>query len=272
MLPYAPLHHLLLEPGDVWVMTSGNRSEEPIVIDNDEAIERLGDLADAFLLHNRPIHVSCDDSVVRASPGGNIPIRRSRGFAPLPITLRQTAPASWRSAANSKLRSAWLRVRMRLWDSILATWAMSKLSSTRIAVATISSALPGPTEAIVADAHPGYISTWWAQRRARDSHIPCIQVQHHHAHAASLLAEHGLPNDQPIMACVLDGTGYGTDHTIWGGEILLASGVSFHRLAHLQTMPLPGGDACILHPARTAVAWLYGCGLPWSITWPALQP
>lgn len=264
LLPYSPLHPMLLHSGDVWIMTSGNLADEPIAFENDDAVTRLDNLADGFLLHNRPIHTVCDDSVLRASSLGPIPIRRSRGFAPLPIEL--AAQGECVLAVGGEIKSALcLAVEshailgqhvgdMGNRETLLA------LGRSRDHLLSLYQAEP---QAIAADLHPGYISTGWARQQAQRLGVPLIQVQHHHAHAAALIAEYRLAPEQPLIACVFDGTGYGSDGAIWGGEILLATASNFRRAGHLQYMPLPGGDRCILQPAKTALAYLHAAGLPW---------
>jgi hydrogenase maturation protein HypF len=302
LLSYSPLHHLLLRPGDVWIMTSGNLADEPIVYQNEDALERLKPLADAFLLHDRSIYTVCDDSVVRSCALGVVPIRRSRGYAPLPI---QMSCGKWQpeddlseeqvvTASNSSVMSEVGIVSKE--STILAVGGELK---TALCLLVGSQAVMGQhigdmghretldalnrsrdhllslyrvkPDVVAADLHPGYVSTTWAKQLSRDWNVPFIQIQHHHAHAASLIAEHGVPADQPIIACVLDGTGYGTDGAIWGGEILAASATSFRRVAHIEYLPLPGGDSAILEPAKTALAFLHGCGLDWNKQLPSVQ-
>jgi len=264
LLPYAPLHHLLLRRGDVWIMTSGNLADEPIAIENDDALIRLSSLADGLLLHNRPIHTVCDDSVLRASSLGSIPIRRSRGFAPLPIEL--AAAGDCVLAVGGETKSALclaLESQAILGQHVGDMGNRETLLAVERSCDHLVSLYQAQPQAMAADLHPGYISTGWARQQAQRLGIPLIHVQHHHAHAAALIAEHGLALDQPFLACVYDGTGYGSDGAIWGGEILLATASDFRRAAHLQYMPLPGGDSCILQPAKTALAYLHAAGLPW---------
>jgi hydrogenase maturation protein HypF len=272
LLPYAPMHHLLLGSGDVWIMTSGNLADEPIAFENEDALIRLAHLSDGFLLHNRPIQAVCDDSVLRAYALGPIPIRRSRGFAPLPIEL--ASPGDCVLAVGGELKAALCLALeshavlgqhvgdMGHRETLLA------LERSRDHLLALYQAAP---QAIACDLHPGYISTDWARQQAQRLGLPLVRVQHHHAHAASLMAEHRLAPEQPLIACVFDGTGYGSDGAIWGGEVLLATATDFQRLAHLQYMPLPGGDSCILQPAKTALAYLYAAGLPWISELPCVQ-
>jgi len=265
VLPYAPLHQLLFQGGDVWIMTSGNLADEPIAFENADALVRLSRLADGFLLHDRPIHTVCDDSVLQASSLGPIPIRRSRGFSPLPIELSESGHCLL--AVGGEMKSA---VCLALESQAIIGQHIGDMGNRETLLALerscdhLLSLYRAEPRAIVADLHPGYISTTWARQQAQRFGVPLIQVQHHHAHAAALITEHHLAPDQPLIACVFDGTGYGSDGAIWGGEILIATSGEFSRVGHLQYMPLPGGDSCILQPAKTALAYLHATGLPWA--------
>ncbi|MFM9135357.1 MAG: carbamoyltransferase HypF [bacterium] len=277
MLPYTPLHHLMFSPHpareggwlpDALVMTSGNLADEPICIDPVEAEDRLSGIADAFLHHDRPIHVSCDDSVV-AEDGQ--PVRRSRGYAPLPLRLPVDAPPLL--AVGGELKTtlcvasgaqAWMS--QHIGDTAnLETLALLDRTST-----TLGDLVRVTPEVVAADMHPGYLSRRWAEERARDSGAELVLVQHHHAHVASLMAEHGVPADEPVIGFAFDGTGYGLDGTIWGGEILLTTYARAERLGHLRAVPLPGGDAAIRHPSRTALAHLHAAGITWDDDLPPL--
>ncbi len=284
MLPYAPLHHLLLPRDQVWVMTSGNLSEEPIAIDNQDAMHRLSGIADGFLLHDRPIQVPCDDSVVVHSGRSILPIRRSRGYAPLPIELGDEIASNEPTVARS-LPPVVLAVGGELKSTVCLAIASKAFMSQHIGDLSSIESLAmlesmseqmcrlyqSSPEIIASDQHPGYLSVQWAARFAEKNSIPHVRVQHHHAHAVALMSEHNLPFDQPILCCVFDGTGYGTDKTIWGGEWLLVNAVDSIRYAHLKTFPLPGGDACILHPARAALALLFRYGMPWHESLPCVR-
>jgi hydrogenase maturation protein HypF len=255
MLPYTPLHHLLLADfGGALVLTSGNRSDEPIAYHDDEARERLDGIADAFLGHDRPIHRRCEDSIVRAS----FPIRRSRGFAPESVPL-PVAAARPILAVGAELKSTFCLVRGReaflsphLGD--LDTEPAYHAFLTDIAL--YLSMLGVVAETIAHDLHPEYLSTKWALEQ--DGVL--VGVQHHHAHAAACLAEHGETG--PALALVFDGTGYGTDGTLWGGELLRCDLSGFERLAHLRAVPLPGGEAAIREPWRMAASYLALAGRP----------
>ena len=265
MLPYTPLHHLLVSDfGGALVLTSGNRSDEPIAFEDDEASERLRGIADAFLAHDRPIHRRCEDSVVRAE----LPLRRSRGYAPMALPL----PVSARRplvAAGAELKStfcvardgeAYLSPHLGDLESELAYRAF------RTDLELYLEMLSVRPEVVAHDLHPEYLATKWALEQ--DTEL--VGVQHHHAHAASCLAEHGERG--PALAVVFDGTGYGTDGTLWGGEILRCDLESFERLAHLVPIPLPGGEAAVRQPWRTAAIHLERAGRPVPFDrWPLVR-
>ncbi|MFO0939615.1 MAG: carbamoyltransferase HypF [Pirellulales bacterium] len=265
VLPYAPIHYLLMRHGDLWVMTSGNLADEPIVYDNAEALQRLKGLVDGILFHDRPIYAVCDDSVARISHDRVIPIRRSRGYTPLPIKLKE--PGATMLAVGGEIKNA---ICLAKGEHAFLGQHLGDMGNRETLVAMEKSCqhlmdlYQADPNYVIADQHPGYISVAWASRLAQQKSIPLIQVQHHHAHAASLLAEHGFPSQHELIACVFDGTGFGNDGAIWGGEILLANMTGFRRLAHIEYAPLPGGDSCILTPAKTALAYLQHCDLPWE--------
>jgi hydrogenase maturation protein HypF len=274
MLPYTPLHQLLFgltgdRPGpDVLVMTSGNRSGEPIITDDEQARERLAALVDGWLMHNRKIQVPADDSVVRIVEGEPLPIRRSRGYAPLPMALPFPVPATLAVGADLKntfaLASggyAWLSQHLGEMDDVATLEAFGAAERHLEMLTGVR-----PVQ-LVADRHPGYRSAAWARRHANGR--PVLTVQHHHAHVAALMAEHGLDGVRPVIGIAFDGTGYGDDGAVWGGELLLADYKGFRRLAHLRYVPLPGADAAIERPYRMALAHLASAGLPWD---PALPP
>ena len=265
MLAYAPLHHLIFDAGapSVLVMTSGNVSDEPICTEEVEARERLSGLADVMVHHDRRIHVACDDSVVRAADGWVQPVRRSRGYAPLPIDLAITSPPLVAVGGELKTTVAVARGE-HAWMSqhVGDTENLETLAMLDRTVATLTDLQRIEPEAIVSDLHPGYLSRRWAMQEAQRRGIAHLGVQHHHAHAASLLAEHRWPIDEPVLAFAFDGTGYGTDGTIWGGELLLGSYAAVERVGHLAPVPLPGGDAAIRRPLRTALAHAHAAGVP----------
>ncbi len=265
MLPYTPLHHLLChDAGIPLVLTSGNRSDEPIAIDDADARERLGDVADAFLAHDRPIHRRCEDSVVRAA----FPIRRSRGYAPGSLPLPVTAPVPL-VAAGAELKSAFCVARGQ--DAFLSPHLgdlvdAASYSAFRTDLALYVDMLGVVPEAVACDLHPAYLATAWAQEQG----LPVVEVQHHHAHAAACMAEHGITGE--VLAIVLDGTGMGPDGTLWGGEVLRCDLTRFERLAHLDPVPLPGGEAAITEPWRAAAAYLERADRPVPFErWPLVR-
>jgi hydrogenase maturation protein HypF len=275
MLPYTPVHTLLFGlPGDppgprVLVMTSGNRSGEPIVTDDDEALTRLAGLADAWLAHDRPIASPCDDSLLRVRPDGTEQVlRRSRGYVPRP--LRLPVPVRPALAVGGDLKNALcLGEGDHAWfgPHIGDMGDLTTLEAARRAEAHLRCLTGVAPEVVAADRHPGYHSARWAARRA--GHAPVL-VQHHHAHIASAMAEHGLDGTAPVIGVAFDGTGYGDDGTVWGGEILLADYSGFRRYAHLAPAPLPGGDAGVANPCRLALARLWAAGLPWDADLPCV--
>jgi hydrogenase maturation protein HypF len=254
MLPYTPLHHLLTEAFDgPLVLTSGNMSDEPIAFDDAEARTRLESIADAFLAHDRPIHRRCEDSVVRAGT----PIRRSRGYAPSALPI----PPCTRTivAAGAELKSTFCVARSG--EAFLSAHlgdleSEAAYRAFRADLALYLAMLEVELDVVAHDLHPEYLSTKWALEQEAEP----VGVQHHHAHAAACLAEHGEPG--PALALVFDGTGYGTDGTLWGGELLRCDLAGFERLRHLDPVPLPGGEAAIREPWRMAAVMLERSGTP----------
>lgn len=263
MLPYSPLHHLLLQDRPL-VMTSGNRSDEPIARDNDEARQRLANVADAFLFHNRDIHTVCDDSVVRVFADCQYPLRRSRGLAPLPVRLprpvRPILAVGGELKATLCLTTDTRAILSQHIGDVESVETLAVLERTAEQLLTLFATEP---EAIVCDAHPGYLSAEWARQFAARRGLPVLQVQHHRAHVAALLTDCGWTTDSVLVVC-FDGTGYGDDGAIWGGEIFLAQGSAIRRVAKLSDIPLPGGDAAIRRPYRVALAHLWSAGVTWS--------
>jgi hydrogenase maturation protein HypF len=254
MLPYTPLHYLLLQDGfTALVMTSGNLSEEPIAIDNDEAFRRLAGIADYFLVHNRDIYLRSDDSIVRHTAGAKRFIRRSRGFVPIPVFLQSKVPRILACGAElkntvclTKQDKAFLSQHIGDLEN-LATYDFLKLT-----VNHLKRILDIHPEIIARDLHPDYLSTRYAEEQ---STIPKIQVQHHHAHIVSCLAEHKL--DGAVIGLAFDGTGYGSDGAVWGGEILIVEKYDFKRVGHLAYVAMPGSTAAIKEPWRMAVSYLH---------------
>ncbi|WP_405014751.1 carbamoyltransferase HypF [Kitasatospora sp. NBC_01539] len=276
MLPYTPLHRLLFGlPGDppgprLLVTTSANRSGEPIVTDDREALDRLAPLVDGWLAHDRAIRVPCDDSVVRVVDGGLLTLRRSRGYAPLPLTL----PIPVRPAlavggdlkntfALGRDRQAWLSAHIGDMDD-LAT--LRVFGSAAEHLGAVTGTRP---ELLAADRHPGYRSVGAATRIAAGR--PVHRVQHHHAHVCSAMAEHGLDGSSPVLGVAFDGSGHGDDGAVWGGELLLADYAGARRLAHLRYAQLPGGDAGVERPYRMALAHLHAAGIARSEDLPCVR-
>jgi len=276
MLPYTPFHYLLLEPDRddpqfplALVMTSGNYSEEPIATDNEEALERLSSLADAFLFHDRDIHARCDDSVTRVFAGAELPIRRSRGYAPYPIHLPFSVEQVLATGAELKNTFCMTRDQYAFLSQHIGN--MENYETLRFfeqMVRQLCDMFRVQPVAIAHDLHPGYLTTQWARGSIRSLTAPketkLEAVQHHYAHVAACMADNGLDGEQPVIGVVFDGTGYGTDGAIWGGEFLIADYASFRRAAHLKYTPLPGGDAAIRSPYRIALAQLWAAGIPWT--------
>ena len=276
MLAYTPVHTLLFGlPGDqpgpsVLVMTSGNLGGEPICFTDDDALRGFRGLADGWLMHDRPILVPCDDSVVRVVDGMELPIRRSRGYAPLPVAL--PVPVAPTLAVGGDLKNtlaiadqkyAWLSQHIGDMDDLATLTAFDSAEQQL-------EALTGVTPKIlVADSHPGYRSTAWAQPHADGR--PVRSVQHHHAHIAAVMAEHGLDGSQRVLGFAFDGTGYGPDGAIWGGEVLLADYKGYQRLAQLKYVPLAGGDVSVLRPYRMALSHLWAAGLAWDEDLPPVR-
>jgi hydrogenase maturation protein HypF len=272
LLPFTPLHHLLCDGLPPLVMTSGNLSEEPIVHGNRDASARLAPLVDGFLMHDREIVAPCDDSVVRCVVGAPLPIRRSRGYVPLPIRLNRRGPTVL--AVGGELKATLCLVHD---DVAIMSQHIGDMGNLETLDALGRGAehllrLSGVQPAMIAcDMHPGYLATAWAGRYAIERGLPLVAVQHHEAHVASLLADHAAI-DTPIIGVCFDGTGYGRDGTIQGGEVFVASrgaGQAMQRAACLEPFSLPGGDAAIRHPWRVAVATLHAAGIDWD---PRLPP
>ncbi len=253
MLPYTPLHHILMyKLGRPIVATSGNLSEEPICTDEKEALERLSGIADIFLVHNRPIARHMDDSIVRIIGGREVVLRRARGYSPLPVKTKSNFKRCLAVGANQKNTIA-----ISSDDNIFISQHIGDLD-TKLSVNTFKKTIDSLSgiydfkpEIIVCDKHPDYHSTKYAE----GSGLPLVRVQHHYVHILSCMAENNLSGD--VLGVAWDGTGYGDDGTIWGGEFLAVDDKSYERIAHLRTFPLPGGERAVLEPRRSALGVLY---------------
>ena len=290
MLPYTPIHYLLFIPErglqnpseeiHPLVMTSGNLSDEPIATGNDEARLRLVTLADAFLLHNRDIRTRCDDSVIRVAAfqesGGKetndkknkVPgyfLRRSRGYVPDPIQLPAEVPALL--ATGPELKNTFCVTRQRyafVSHHIGDMENYETMLSFEDGIQHFERLFRITPDAIVCDLHPDYLSSRYATKRSLHDNLPLFRVQHHHAHIAACMADNGMDGSHPVIGLAFDGTGYGDDGAIWGGEFLVADYAGYQRFFRLDYFPLPGGDAAIKRPARTALALLWKLGMDWD--------
>ena len=237
-------------------MTSGNISDEPIAHDDDDAVARLGPLVEGLLTHDRPIHIRCDDSVVRTSPGRVQVLRRSRGYAPEPLPLPFTAPCQV-LAVGAELKSTVSVAKGAFVVPSHHIGDLEHLATHRSFLQAIDHLcdLYGVVPDVVAhDLHPEYRST----KLAAELDLPAVGVQHHHAHVASCLVEHG--REGPVLGLAFDGLGYGPDGTLWGGELLVADLAGYERVGHLASVPMPGGVAAIREPWRMAAVWLARAG------------
>lgn len=265
MLPYTPMHEVLLPSDAAWVMTSGNRSGDPVLYDDNQAFEELGAVADYFLVHNRKIYAPLDDSVVTVIHKKPRFIRRSRGYVPEPIHCEISGQTSI-LAMGSDLKNAFavnkgseVLVGPHIGDlqnaSTHATleWTIDRYEK-------LFSIRP---EKIIVDSHPQFFSSHLGERIGKSSQISVIPIQHHHAHIASVMAEHNL--EGPVLGIAMDGTGYGPDGSVWGGEFLLCKGNEYQRLAHIHEAPLPGGEKAVSEPWRQALWYIrnyYGNDIP----------
>jgi hydrogenase maturation protein HypF len=247
------MHHLLLASGfTALVMTSANLSEEPIAIDNAEAFGRLGDIADDFLIHDRDIYLRSDDSIVRHSAGHMRPVRRSRGYVPMPVFLKNEIPPVLACGAELKNTICLTRGRQAFVSQHIGDLENRATDEFfRLTVNHLKRLLDIDPQIVACDLHPDYMSTRYAHELEG---VTRIAVQHHHAHIAACMAENQV--DGPVIGLAFDGTGLGSDGTVWGGEVLLADYRSFSRAAHLEPVPMPGSTAAIKEPWRMAVSHL----------------
>jgi hydrogenase maturation protein HypF len=253
MLPYTPLHHLLMAKlGFPVIATSGNLSEEPICTEAHDALTRLKDIADLFLTHNRPIARHLDDSIACVIMGREMLLRRARGYAPLPVHTKQ--PIAPCIAVGAHLKNA---VAMPVGDRVFVSQHIGDLETPKAfeaferVIADFQHLYDASLQKAACDLHPSYFSSRFARSRG----IPVVEVQHHYAHVLSCMADNHL--EPPVLGVSWDGTGYGPDGSIWGGEFLKVEGGSFDRVAHLRTFLLPGGDKAVKEPRRTAIGLLY---------------
>jgi hydrogenase maturation protein HypF len=257
MLPYTPLHHLLLEElGFPVVATSGNRAEEPICTDEWEALARLGGIAAQFLVHDRPIRRHVDDSLVRVVAGRELVLRRARGYAPLPVRLRQGgAPVV---GVGAHLKNA---VAVAIGQEAFVSQHIGDLETVEAYAAfqrvegDLQKLYGVRPRAVAGDLHPDYLSSRFAAQLAEAEGVEQVAVQHHHAHVLACMAENQLTGR--VLGIAWDGTGYGTDRTVWGGEFLLADETGFTRFGHLRAFRLPGGEKAVQEPRRAALGLLY---------------
>lgn len=259
MLPATPLHHLLADDlGIPLVATSGNRSEEPLCYADADALRRLGDIADVFLTHDRPIVRPLDDSVVQVVAGRRMVLRRARGFVPQAICCRMPKDAPALLAVGGHLKNS---VAVTIHDQVLLsqhlgdldTWAARQ--GMERAVADLEQLFGVKPQGIICDAHPDYAPTVWAEQQAERRRVPLLRVQHHQAHVYACMAEHGLQG--PVLGVAWDGTGYGDDGTIWGGEFFVVEGTTCRRIGHLLPFPLVGGDQAARQAWRSALGMLW---------------
>lgn len=257
MLPYTPLHHLLLRQAGVpLVMTSGNLSEEPIAKDNDEALARLKGIADYFVLHNRGIYARYDDSVFMVEGGQPVAVRRARGYAPYPIMLPYTSEQILACGAELKNTFCLTRDNHAFLSQHIGDMENEEtLEHFESTVKLYRRLFRIEPQVIACDLHPEYLPSKYAADIAAEKRLPLVRVQHHHAHIASCLAENKV--EGPVIGVAFDGVGYGTDGAIWGGEFLVADWRRFRRLGQLEYVPMPGGAAAIKKPYRMALGYLH---------------
>ena len=265
MLPYTPMHEVLLPSDAAWVMTSGNRSGDPVLYNDNQAFEELGAVADYFLVHNRKIYAPLDDSVVTVIRKKPRFIRRSRGYVPEPIHCEISGQTSI-LAMGSDLKNAFA---MNKGSEVLVGPHIGDLQNASThatlewTIDRYEKLFSIQPEKIIVDSHPQFFSSHLGERIGKSSQISVIPVQHHHAHIASVMAEHNL--EGPVLGIAMDGTGYGPDGSVWGGEFLLCKGEQYQRLAHIHEAPLPGGEKAVSEPWRQALWYIrnyYGNDIP----------
>jgi len=254
MLPYTPLHYLLMQHDfTALVMTSGNRSEEPISIDNEEAFFRFSDIADYYLTHNRDIYLRSDDSIVKRTAGETRFIRRSRGYVPVPVFLNRNIKPVLACGAELKNTVCITRDNKAFLSQHIGDLEnLSTLDFFELTIRHMKRILDVDPEIVACDLHPDYLSTKYALSQ---KNVKVVRVQHHHAHIAACMAENMI--DGPVIGLSFDGTGYGEDGKIWGGEILVTEKSCFKRAAHISYIPMPGSAAAIKEPWRMAASYLY---------------
>ena len=246
--------------------------EEPIATSNEEALSRLALLADAFLLHDRDIHIRCDDSVVRVFRDEELPIRRSRGYAPYPVRLPW--PLTPLLAVGGELKNTFCVTRDHyayLSQHIGDMENYETFASFEMSIRHFERLFRIQPQLLACDMHPDYLATQYARTRSEKEGLEVVPIQHHHAHIAACMAENGLTGDRPVIGVAFDGTGYGTDGAIWGGEFLFADYRGFERAAHLKYVPLPGGDIAVRKPYRTALSYLLHAGISWTDDLPCVR-
>lgn len=260
MLPYTPLHYLLMgDDLDCLIMTSANLSDTPIMFKNSEALERLSHIADGFLLHNREIQTRCDDSLIRVYEGRGYPLRRSRGYVPYPVTLPVKTPML-ACGAEQKASFCFAKDGHAFPSQHMGDLKnIETLENYERQIDHFAALFDIAPEALVCDLHPDYMSTDYAERRAKRDGVPLFKVQHHHAHMASCMADNALEGE--CLALVWDGTGFGEDGTIWGGELLAGGYADYERLGSIRPIPLPGGDRAIRELWRVGAALLSESGI-----------
>jgi hydrogenase maturation protein HypF len=256
----------------VLVMTSANLSEEPIAYRDEDAFERLGEIADGFLLHDRPIHMRVDDSVLRVIQNRPYLLRRARGYAPDSIALPRGVPPILATGAELKNTFCLTRDRYAFLSHHIGDLEnYETLLSFEEGIAHYERLFRIQPQQIACDLHPDYLASRYAHQRAAETALPLIEIQHHHAHLAACLADNGWDTTEPVIGLIYDGTGLGTDRAVWGGEVLLGGYRSYQRCFHLAYAPLPGGDAATRRPSRMALAHLWQAGLDWEPDLPAMM-